>query len=758
MHPLVNQWINNDQTFKAIENGPQCPTDKISKLIFRIIDLTAQPRKRFFNEDILLKSKALLLEAKGINLFNSPSPDLNIMLFIFLSNVFLELFNDTGHYKMVLQAESFLTDNTHKSIRSRVVLTKALYLLHHNGQFDLVKEMLLKLNKEAGFDTYLDRYNQNIIFSCYALEGYWKETEDFVLNSENTRPKLFRNSFVDAVARGDLAASKKHLAQLQLEEHSQLMKEHIIFMNFLDNNWDSAVWKELGYTEELWPWLEHFVLLHQGRAAEALRIIKQLIQNKLVPFEENQKNLLFAELANGHIESSQRLLKRYLEGHSRHFFSAFYQMYFELICGKLSKASEYFHEVSNACAKHNAEGKLDYFLNLAPNITPSHIRVMLKEPITNKTKIKNVSLQKKAKTKVLETDSTAIMIGSSKSTKLLINEIKKFASLNVPILILGETGVGKDVVARNLHSLSTRKNHKFLPINCGAINDSILQSELFGHVAGAFTGADKNKTGIFEAAGEGTVFLDEFGEITPQLQIALLRILENNEVRPVGATEMRPIKCRILFATNANLQQMVDQNKFRKDLFYRVNKLTIQIPPLRARPKDILDLVEHYFKLERNDGKAPQLSSKLKDQFLKYAWPGNVRELKNEIEIARILNSEKSEYELDDFRNFFESKEKIIESKTDIEATTMTEEDQSKADLERARELRTHRSASGKRIKRIKFLFSSLEKVYRIDLVDILNVTPKTITKDLKKLIKKGYIEKIEPTAAASSHYFILKK
>ena len=207
------------------------------------------------------------------------------------------------------------------------------------------------------------------------------------------------------------------------------------------------------------------------------------------------------------------------------------------------------------------------------------------------------------------------------------------ASSPSTVLITGETGVGKEVIARALHHRSTRGDQPLLAINCAAFPESLLESELFGHTRGAFTGADRARAGLFEAAGSGTLFLDEIAEMGLPLQAKLLRVLQEREIRPVGGTRVLPVHCRIIAATNRVLAEEVQAGHFREDLFYRLNVFPIRIPPLRERRQDILPLARHFlaFHGPREDKRDCHLSLATNHLLEGYGWPGNVRELENEI-------------------------------------------------------------------------------------------------------------------------------
>jgi two-component system response regulator HydG len=207
------------------------------------------------------------------------------------------------------------------------------------------------------------------------------------------------------------------------------------------------------------------------------------------------------------------------------------------------------------------------------------------------------------------------------------------------VLLTGESGTGKEVVARYIHELSPRSEQTFQSINCGALPEGLLESELFGHVKGAFTGAVRDKEGLFTAAAGGTFFLDEIGETTPATQVKLLRVLQHREVIPVGATEALPIDTRIIAATNRELEEEIKRGTFRRDLFYRLNVIALHLPPLRDRREDIPLLAESF--LERTARQRGEPAKRLDDDaaaaLVAYHWPGNVRELENAMERAVIL-------------------------------------------------------------------------------------------------------------------------
>src|SRR5918992_57333 len=225
------------------------------------------------------------------------------------------------------------------------------------------------------------------------------------------------------------------------------------------------------------------------------------------------------------------------------------------------------------------------------------------------------------------------IIGHSPRMQAVYQMIETVAAVQSTILITGESGTGKEMVARAIHNLSPRSDKPFMPINCGAFTETLLESELFGYTRGAFTGATANRKGLFEAADKGTIFLDEIGEMSPTMQVKLLRVLQERKVRPVGAHEETAVDTRVIAATNRDLAAMVKQGSFREDLFYRVSVIPIELPPLRERREDIPELVEHFVeKFCRQTGRSLGVSARANELLEAYAWHGNVRELEHPIE------------------------------------------------------------------------------------------------------------------------------
>ena len=231
------------------------------------------------------------------------------------------------------------------------------------------------------------------------------------------------------------------------------------------------------------------------------------------------------------------------------------------------------------------------------------------------------------------------IIGSSLPMRRMFELIEKVIDTPTTVLIQGETGTGKELIAKVIHYNGPLKNRPFVAENCGALPEQLLESELFGHVRGAFTGAVTNKKGLFEIADGGTIFLDEVGEMSPHMQVKLLRVLQEGQFRPVGGSHTRQVNVRVIASTNRNLAEEIRKGNFREDLYYRINVFQITCPPLRERKEDILFLANHF--LEKFAGKTgrpvPELSPQALNLLMRFDWPGNVRELENEMERALTM-------------------------------------------------------------------------------------------------------------------------
>jgi DNA-binding NtrC family response regulator len=316
------------------------------------------------------------------------------------------------------------------------------------------------------------------------------------------------------------------------------------------------------------------------------------------------------------------------------------------------------------------------------------------------------------------------ILGRSQAMERLFEQMRLVAPTRSSVLIIGESGTGKELVANALHRASPRRNERFLAINCGAIPSDILESELFGHERGAFTGAVTRKIGKFELSHRGSLFLDEISELYPELQVKLLRVLEERQIMRVGGSELIPVDFRLIAATNRDLEREVAEGRFREDLYYRLKVVTLRIPPLRERPEDIPQLAEHFLTLFcQEHGKPPKrLSSGALELLSRYAWPGNVRQLRNVIESA-VVFSQGEEISAADLP--VEVRESSAVSTSGSPVQSVVGEPRTMADIERQAILETLARTGGHRAKA----------------ADILGIGLRTLQRKLKEYKDDGYIQ-----------------
>lgn len=286
------------------------------------------------------------------------------------------------------------------------------------------------------------------------------------------------------------------------------------------------------------------------------------------------------------------------------------------------------HASAETAVKAMKEGAFDY---VTKPLSFDELSITISKALEKRQLLsENVYLKQQLRNKY----DFANIIGSSPIMQKLFERMKRVANTDSTALVLGESGTGKELVARALHFNSQRKDKPFIPVNCAAIPENLLESELFGYVKGAFTGAIRDKIGKFEAANHGSIFLDEIGTLPMHLQTKLLRVLQEQEVERIGSTKTIQLDVRVISATNLNLEEEVKKGNFREDLYYRLNVIPIQLPPLRERTEDILSLLKHFIEKNCTDMKRPlmSISNEALEMMEVYRWPGNVRELENVVE------------------------------------------------------------------------------------------------------------------------------
>lgn len=462
------------------------------------------------------------------------------------------------------------------------------------------------------------------------------------------------------------------------------------------------------------------------------------------------------ELCLGNTGKARLLLMEDAKKNKLHYLDDLFFGRLQLLENNLSGADLSFNRLIANVYKYGAMKRLLFELQFAKEMKISDILKLangwnnVPTPTILSKPLKTAEITKE------RSKSINLIIGKSKLIQNIKKQIKIYASLKEIILITGETGTGKELVAKAIHDEGPNPQEPFLAINCAALTDTLLQSELFGYVAGAFTGAQKEKKGLFEAASKGTVFLDEFGDISPKLQVTLLRVLESSEIRMLGGKINRKIECKIVIATNVNLRNAVGMNIFREDLFFRLSKLEIKLPTLRERIEDLPGLI--YYFLERNSvsaGIKKNISDALFNALSKYNWPGNIRELKNEIDRLYILNPEVILFDIYHFdfthlKNFPVSK---INPKLNIDDLGLFEKSGIEQDDPYIKIIQSGFPLE-QRQATLKSLFVKYKKLTRKQIVEITKVGHTTATKDLQKLCQSGFIIRRSPTKSGRTDYF----
>ena len=525
--------------------------------------------------------------------------------------------------------------------------------------------------------------------------------------------------------------------------------------------------------------------LLERRPEEALLVARKDCEKLHVALGFHSYNLIRAELSCRHANAAWNLLTHRQEVGHRHYFDDLFWCRVYRLEGNHDAATQHFKKLLASVDRYGARGRLNFELRLALDLNPSDL-VALSQSAARSTVA--IPVTPSSGTAPAQRVGVEHLIGRSRSIAALRSIVTRFSELDPPVLVTGETGTGKELIARALHEAGPRRTRPFLAVNCGAIPESLLESELFGHSRGAFTGAIRQHRGYFEEAGSGTLFLDEIGEIPPRLQVALLRVLETGEVRPVGGNQTRKFACRIVAATNADLNEQTRAGLFRKDLFFRLSRLTIDVQPLRERADDILPLADFFLVENRARGSHPAMSAALKERLLNYPWPGNVRELRHAIERMRLMNSEKDLYEAGDLDIKSESPRTppvdgdAFPNLQTLPAGALVDESAALAPApahgsaansasvshtaaavgnpQRAQEISEllHNGRTTlRRLQRLRDLFRQHRMLTRSEISQITRVSPATATQDLKALCEEGFVVKIRPSASPRSHYFSIK-
>jgi DNA-binding NtrC family response regulator len=471
-------------------------------------------------------------------------------------------------------------------------------------------------------------------------------------------------------------------------------------------------------------------------------------------------DLARCELACGHVEAARQAIEKRRRLGNIRYLDGLFLARLALLTGDRDAAALHFAEAMSACERYRARGRLAFELRLACELSPIDLVWLGEAAAASAGSGRRRPGAAGPAAPVLaaaEARGGDRLVGSSRALAAVREAVLRLGPLDATVLITGETGTGKELAARAIHDVGPRSAEPFLAVNCGAITESLLESELFGHEKGAFTGATAAHRGLFEEAGAGSILLDEIGDIPPRLQVSLLRVLEAGEIRPVGASRPRRIACRVLAATHADLAALVEQGSFRSDLFYRLQRLQVHLPPLRERPDDILPLAAHFLAEGRQDGLRPVLKADARRWMLARQWPGNVRELRNAIERLRLMNSDKLEYGLEDLEACGSGASGAApapaaaggqaEPGSAPRPAAAAEVDASPTALPASR-------SPMRQLDRLRAFFAQHGKLTRGEAMGLLDISHATASRYLKALCADGSVEKVTPSGSPRAHYW----
>lgn len=609
-----------------------------------------------------------------------------------------------------------------KSPRYKKILWDYLIHLCNINAFEKIEKFLPLLKLEFDKTTIPRRYDYVVLLNEIA-KGQWQNIETTIRKiNEDNNLKTFYQQSLDA--------------KLKLSQ---------IFLTF-----DESILNK----NEVYDWsLLSYIYLIRKNPKEALKYARKYAE-KNINFKTfssfDSYCLIRSELANENANAAEFFLESKHKIGNASMMDDFFKFRIHRLKGNESLALEYFNSFLHCVEKFDLHERYDTELLLSPEISLKDLRYFMKNASLEKSAMDTGSRNKSYPPPPIKMEHDedlevmSFIIGKHPTITEVKLLIKKLASVELSVLITGETGTGKDLVAKALWQSGPYKNKKFIPINCGAISDHLLQSELFGHKKGAFTGAVQDHKGVFEEAQGGVVFLDEIGEISAKMQVSLLRILETGEYRAIGGTETKNLKCKIIFATNRNLKDLVDQGLFRQDLQFRLERLIINLPPLRERPLDIPLLVDHF--LNRQNPNLPPIAFETQalEHLSNLPWEGNIRELRNEMERMRLFHSDKRIIGLSDLSE----KYKVIKKAPTKKAV------ETKPKVIAPAEKALNFKSKFRKLDELKELFENYQKLSRTETAKLLKVSLNTAANYLTSLEKERFVKRVTPTNSVKTHYY----
>lgn len=749
MHPIIKELSNSNTSILEIVEKYYQKDQLLENTLLKLIkDLGKGQLGSVFFEEI---DQAIIS--------GHPDSELFILFVLYAINYFILIKYYKNANTLASIASSLLTKENNATVQTLYCQTFARLKYDENNQTECRKYLikLMSLMKEGQ-----PRYNQYKLNCMNILGGMGQLNEMGVFNeivppSFTTKDEIisyFVAIFLNCGKNGDyllgLKAIKYFKINFPVVMKSELAKSEAFFKvmsgDFNENNHSDILFKQ---------YVKVCLNLSNGNfevAHDHLKILLNETKNPNHYFIENFP--LHFELSTKNIGKAKFILYEREQKGISNFMDGLYYGRLQLLEKKYLEADQSFIGLTENVKKYGAMNLLKFELNFA-----KEMRLFDQLRLINGWGESSVGIPIKAskKKEVIKgkiNNGVDLLIGQTEKMVTIKNQIKKYSKLKDIVLITGETGTGKELVAKAIHEEGLHPKEPFLAINCGALTDTLLQSELFGYVTGAFTGAMKERKGIFESAGKGTVFLDEFGDISPKMQISLLRVLESNEIRLLGDTVNRYVQCKIVIATNVDLHKAVEENKFREDLFFRLARFELKLPSLRERIDDLSLLIQFF--LDRNTGideNRKIISINLLNELTTYHWPGNIRELKNEIDRLSILNPEVKMLDVEhfDFTHLQGFQRKIINKPQQvINEDTLPDI----AKNEHHAQIIENGFRKEKRFDLIKDLFRKYKKLTRKQIVEFTKTGQSTATNDLQMLCKAGFLVRKSPTKSPSTHYY----
>lgn len=755
LHPIVQAYAKTSDSFESIFEKYYNADQFLEKVFFELLKNKGQDIKQDLLEQI---DKAIIIG----------HPDLNIFL-LFISHCILPF--SRKHFE---KARSLCSIGRSLPLAEVLPSIRALFtqmqgvLSFNEGN---TKECMDLLNESS---TYIDkadtRYPDILINTSFIIAGQAKLKEYGKYNLDDLNC-LSRNEQLVAythlkIVNSILTCNIQDCSVL-IEEYSKLLKGKSPNEIKLLNNYVKLIsgdFNETNYQEDGIKCIaKAFHDLSMGKTEESKINYRQFISRV------RGTNLLsmcasfipiHIEICQGNKGMAKLLLQEKIKKGDSSYFDDLFFGRLKLIENDWEGADFFFSRLVENVARYDARQRLYFELQFAKEMKISVINDLLNGWKTKRTSSEIKLIDDEVKNDEVKNDEPynkgiKLLVGKSIVLNQVKDLVRKYSKLRAPVLIRGETGTGKELVSRAIHDEGLYPDEPFLAINCGALTDTLLQSELFGYEAGAFTGALKQRMGIFEAAGKGTVFLDEFGDISPKLQVSLLRVLESNEIRLIGSTSSRKIECKIVIATNVDLQIAIQSKKFREDLYFRLAKFEIKLPSLRERTEDLPELIQFFLDKNSNFQGSKKITSSLIEKLKQYHWPGNIRELKNEIDRLYILNPDVDLLDVKHFDFTHLQGTHVSEFNAPVKESTVFNDSQSlavKEDpmlkiLQKGFPVETRHNL-------IKDLFKKYKKLTRSQIMEIANISTTTATKDLLALTNSGFIVRRTPTKSTRTDYF----